>query len=79
MKTYPIPDALLAAAVNLIERLPATRDVRAVLNGLESCVTQHDRAAADEDSMQELVRRHKGQPSTKGGGGPGEPEDKKKA
>ncbi len=58
LKSYEIPDGLLAAAVTLIERLPATKDVRSVLNALENCVTQQHEAGA--------------LPSTNGGGGVGE-------
>ena len=70
MKSYAIPDMLLAAAANLIKRLPAADDVRAVLNGLETCVGQQDR---DAQSHQGLGM------STMGGGGPGseEPAPKK--
>ena len=71
MKTYPIPDALLAAAVTLIERLPATRDVRAVLNGLEAHVTQHDKDVAEAQGRPGPVMQ--------GGGGPGEEPPKKPA
>lgn len=64
MKSYAIPDMLLAAAANLIKRLPAADDVRAVLNGLESCVVQQDRDAQ--------TNQQQGQGSSiKGGGGPG--------
>ena len=56
LKSYEIPDGLLAAAVTLIERLPATKDVRSVLNALEHCVTQQNEAGA----------------SPMGSGGPGE-------
>lgn len=64
MKTYAIPDMLLAAAANLIKRLPAADDVRAVLNGLESCVVQQDRGGQPPVAM--------------GGGGPGEEQPPKK-
>lgn len=43
MKTYQIPDGLLAAAVTLLERLPAQKDVRSVLNALEHCVTEQNK------------------------------------
>lgn len=66
MKTYAIPDMLLAAAANLIKRLPAADDVRAVLNGLEHCVTQQERDA------------QQGGISPMGGGGPGEEQPPKK-
>lgn len=73
MKTYAIPDALLAAAANLIKRLPAQDDVRAVLNGLENCVVQQDRQPSDEEMLEQLRRQHKiGTPRPQGGGGPGE-------
>lgn len=58
-KTYPIPVELLQAAFGLIERMPASREVRAVLNGIEAHCNQHD---------QEL------QASTMGGGGAGNEE-----
>lgn len=64
MKSYAIPDMLLAAAANLIKRLPAADDVRAVLNGLESCVVQQDRQNQPADSAP--------RPVPMGGGGPGE-------
>lgn len=60
MKSYSIPDGLLAAVVNLLERLPAQKDVRAVLNGLEAVVTQQNEAP----------------PTMNGGGGTGEPDNK---
>lgn len=56
LKSYNIPDGLLAAVVNLLERLPAQKDVRAVLNGLEAVVTQQN-----EQDARPL-----------GGGGPGD-------
>ena len=67
MKTYPIPDALLAAAVQLIERLPASRDVRGVLNAIENVIRQADAAPAPAPAPA---------PVAQGGGGPGEPEVK---
>lgn len=71
MKTYAIPDQLLLAAVSLLERLPAQKDVRAVLNGLEHCVAQQNQAeaAASKDVGQAAII---GKIKSKGGGGPGE-------
>lgn len=68
MKTYAIPEPLLTAAFNLIERMPASREVRAVLNGIEAHVQQQEQAAAEA-----------AKPSPMGGGGPGELPDVKKA
>lgn len=69
MKSYAIPDMLLATAANLIKRLPAADDVRAVLNGLETCVVQQDRDAQNHQGLGM---------STMGGGGPGEEQPPKK-
>lgn len=63
MKTYPIPDALLAAAVQQIERLPASRDVRAVLNGIEAVIRRTDAEPAPTPAPV---------PTPQGGGGPAE-------
>lgn len=62
-KTYPIPVELLQAAFGLIERMPASREVRAVLNGLEAHVTQHDKDVAEAQGRPGPVMQ--------GGGGPG--------
>lgn len=64
MKTYTIPEPLLTAAFNLIERMPASREVRAVLNGIEAHVQQQEQAAAERDTKN-------ANPVLQGGGGPG--------
>lgn len=77
MKTYPIPDALLAAAVTLIERLPASREVRAVLNGLEAHVIQHDKELAETiEQGRQIGSQQANQQlgAVQGGGGKGEPD-----
>ena len=78
MKTYEIPDNLLAACISLIERLPAAKDVRSVLNGLEVHMTQQDRAATaappdpvSDGAPDKPVKKAR---KPKGGGGPGEPD-----
>lgn len=69
MKTYEIPDNLLAACISLIERLPAAKDVRAVLNGIEMTMAQQDARRGPDVTA---VAQASGKIKPKGGGGPGE-------